>query len=54
MKFWRNSFVKSDGSYDTGDLSQLIYNKHHCTGNTSTDSSKLCSSTIVIMDSNNF
>ena len=54
MKFWRSSFVKSDWSYDTGDLSQLIYNKYHCTWNVSTDTSKFCNSTIVIVDSNNF
>jgi hypothetical protein len=50
IKFWRNSFVNSDGSYDTGDLSEIVYNKYHCTGNTATDSSKLCSASVIIMD----
>ena len=50
IKFWRSSFVKSDGSYDTGDLSEIIYDKYHCTGNTATDSSKLCSASVIIMD----
>ena len=54
IQFWRNNFVKSDGSYDTWNLSEIILNKYHCTWNISTDTSKICSKSIIIMDSNNF
>ena len=50
MKFWRNDYVKTDWTYDTGDLSELIYNKYHCTWNVANDKTSLCSKTIVIMD----
>ncbi len=50
--FWRNNFVKSDWTYDTGNLSQVIYNKYKCTWDTSTDKYKICSKSVIIMDSN--
>ncbi len=52
MKFWRNSFLKDNGTYSTGNLSSIIYNKYHCTWNKNNDSSPLCYTTIVILDSN--
>ena len=52
ITFLKNNFVHNNGKYDTGDLSEYIYNKYHCTWNKANDKSKLCYSSVVIEDWN--
>lgn len=53
INFWRTSLLNSDNkTYNTWDLSNIIYNKYDCTWNKNTDKYDICSSSIIIQEPN--
>ncbi len=53
LNFWRTSILKSDDkTYNTWDISQIIYSKYNCTWNIDNDNSKLCSASLIIEEYN--
>ena len=53
INFWRTSLLNSDEkTYSTWDISDIIYNKYHCSWNKDNDSNDICSASIIIEDPN--